>query len=65
VESYLSLGLVEEAQTAGAILGLNYQSSEWYEASFALLTGQGLTADVAGDNWLSSIYRQVLRGEWL
>lgn len=65
VESYLSLGLVEEAQTAGAILGYNYQSTEWYEASFALLTGQGLTADAAGDNWLSSIYRQVLRGEWL
>ncbi|PJI91343.1 Beta-barrel assembly machine subunit BamD [Yoonia maricola] len=65
VESYLSLGLVEEAQTAGAILGYNYQSSEWYESSFALLTGQGLSADAAGDNWLSSIYRQVLLGEWL
>ena len=65
VESYLSLGLVEEAQTAGAILGFNYQSSEWYESSFALLTGQGLSADAVGDNWLSSIYRQVLRGEWL
>ncbi len=65
VESYLSLGLVEEAQTAGAILGYNYQSTEWYESSFALLTGRGLTAEAAGDNWLASIYRQVLRGEWL
>ncbi len=65
VESYLSLGLVEEAQTAGAILGYNYQSSEWYAASFALLTGEGLSADSTGNNWLSSIYRQVLRGEWL
>ncbi len=65
VESYLSLGLVDEAQTAGAILGVNYQSSEWYEASFALLTGQGLGASATGNNWLSSIYRQVVRGEWL
>ena len=65
VESYLSLGLRDEAQTAGAILGYNYQSSEWYEASFALLTGQGLRADPVGNNWLSSIYRQVIRGEWL
>ncbi|MEO1640276.1 MAG: outer membrane protein assembly factor BamD [Pseudomonadota bacterium] len=65
VESYLSLGLVEEAQTAGAILGYNYQSSEWYEASFALLTGAGLSTDATGDNWLASIYRQVVRGEWL
>ncbi|WP_375256281.1 outer membrane protein assembly factor BamD [Yoonia sp.] len=65
VESYLSLGLTDEAQTAGAILGYNYQSSEWYAASFALLTGQGLTADPVGDNWVASIYRQVVRGEWL
>lgn len=65
VECYLAMGLVEEAQTAGAILGYNYQSSEWYESSFALLTGQGLEANAAGDNWLASIYRQVVRGEWL
>jgi outer membrane protein assembly factor BamD len=65
VEAYLSLGLTDEAQTAGAILGHNYQSTPWYQDSFALLTGQGLEARTAGDNWLSSIYRQVLRGEWL
>jgi outer membrane protein assembly factor BamD len=65
VESYLSLGLVEEAQTAGAILGYNYRSTEWYEESFTLLTGQGLEPVSLGDNWLSAIYRQMVRGEWL
>jgi outer membrane protein assembly factor BamD len=65
VEAYLSLGLTDEAQTAGAILGHNYQSTEWYDDSYALLTGQGLEVKTAGDNWLASIYRQVLRGEWL
>lgn len=65
VEAYLSLGLTDEAQTAGAILGYNFQSTEWYQDSFALLTGQGLTLEPSGDNWLSSIYRQVIRGEWL
>ncbi len=65
VESYLSLGLTAEAQTAGAILGHNYQSTEWYQDSYALLTGQGLEMRSEGDNWLSSIYRQVLLGEWL
>lgn len=65
VESYLSLGLVEEAQTAGAILGHNYQSTEWYEDSYALLTGQGLEPRLLGENWLSAIYRQMIRGEWL
>lgn len=65
VEAYLSLGLTDEAQSAGAILGLNYQSTEWYEDSFALLTGQGLQPSVFGDNWLAQIYRQTVRGEWL
>jgi len=65
VESYLSLGLTDEAQTAGAILGHNYQSTQWYQDSYALLTGQGLSMSSAGTNWLSSIYRQVIRGEWL
>ena len=34
VEAYLSLGLVNEAQTAGAILGYNYKSTDWYEPDF-------------------------------
>ena len=37
VEAYLSLGLTAEAQTAGAILGFNYQSSDWYEDSLSLI----------------------------
>jgi outer membrane protein assembly factor BamD len=65
IESYLSLGLLEEAQTAGAILGFNYQSSEWYDDGFKLLTRQGLEAKAFGDNWLSQIYRQMIKGEWL
>lgn len=65
VECYLSLGLVDEAQTAGAILGYNYQASDWYAASYALLTDAGHGAEAAGNNWLASIYRQVVRGEWL
>ncbi len=65
VEAYLSLGLTDEAQTAGAILGHNYQGTDWYADSFALLTGQGLELRETGDNWLAAIYRQVVRGEWL
>ncbi len=65
VEAYLSLGLVEEAQSAGAILGYNYQSTEWYERSYALLTSRGLDLKSFGDNWLSTIYRQSIKGEWI
>ena len=64
-DSYLSLGLVNEAQTAGAILGYNYQSSEWYEDTYRLLTARGLELKDRGNNWLSQIYRQSIKGQWL
>ncbi|WP_170381729.1 outer membrane protein assembly factor BamD [Ruegeria atlantica] len=65
IEAYLSLGLVDEAQSAGAILGYNYQSSEWYDAGYKLLTSRGLKLKSRGNNWLSTIYRQTIKGEWL
>ena len=65
VESYLSLGLTDEAQTAGAILGFNYQGTDWYDDSFKLLTGRGLELEAAGDSWLRQVYRQVVQGRWL
>ena len=65
VEAYLSLGLTDEAQTAGAILGYNFRSTEWYEDAYALLTKQGLEAKSRGDNWLVRIYRQTVKGDWI
>jgi outer membrane protein assembly factor BamD len=65
VEAYLSLGLTEEAQTAGAILGYNYQGTEWYEDSYSLLTRQGLEPRAFDGNWLGAVYRQMIKGEWL
>ncbi|WP_435141982.1 outer membrane protein assembly factor BamD [Pseudopelagicola sp. nBUS_19] len=65
VEAYLSLGLTNEAQTAGAILGFNFQSTDWYEDSYKLLASQGLKLKVQGNSWLSDVYRQTLKGKWL
>ncbi|MEL6451001.1 MAG: outer membrane protein assembly factor BamD [Pseudomonadota bacterium] len=65
VEAYLSLGLTDEAQTAGAILGYNYQATEWYADSFKLLTGQGLEPRVRGTGWLAQIYSQMIKGRWI
>lgn len=65
VEAYLSLGLTDEAQTAGAILGFNYQSTDWYDDSYKLLTGRGLELEAAGDGWLRQVYRQMIQGRWL
>lgn len=64
-EAYLSLGLTDEAQTAGAVLGHNFQSTEFYEDAFKLLKGQGLDAAPKGTGWLVDIYRQVIKGKWL
>jgi len=65
VEAYLSLGLDAEAQTAAAILGYNFQASVWYQDSFALLTGRGLRPEATATGWLATVWRQVVRGEWL
>jgi len=37
VEIYYNLGLIEEAKKTAKILGYNYNSSKWYENSYALL----------------------------
>ena len=50
VESYLALGIPEEAYKAAAVLGANYPGSEWYGRSYALINkkapgvAQGLPA---------------------
>ncbi len=42
VESYLALGLPEEARKAAAVLGHNYPDSRWYRRAYALVTGSEL-----------------------
>ncbi|MFS4437337.1 outer membrane protein assembly factor BamD [Paracoccaceae bacterium GXU_MW_L88] len=65
VESYLSLGLDGEAQTAAAILGHNFPGSIWYQDSYALLTGRGLRPEAKSQGWLDDVWRQVVQGKWL
>ncbi|MEM0934925.1 MAG: outer membrane protein assembly factor BamD [Pseudomonadota bacterium] len=65
VEAYLSLGLENEAQTAGAILAFNFADTEWYAASFRLLVERGLQAEAEGESWLRRIYRQTIEGRWI
>ena len=65
VEAYLSMGLVEEAQSAGAILGYNYQATAWYQRTYGLLKNENLSPAEKGTGWLRKIHRQVLKGRWL
>lgn len=41
-ESYVIIGVPEEAKRAAAILGHNYPASEWYERAYNLLKGEDL-----------------------
>lgn len=65
VEAYLSLGLTDEAQTAGAILGYNFQSSPFYEDAYRQLQRQGLEPEPQGEGWLRGIWNNTIRGAWL
>lgn len=65
VESYLALGFEDDARTAAAILGYNFQANPFYADSFTLLSGAGLSPEARGDGWLRQIYRQSVLGEWL
>lgn len=48
VESYLRLGVREEATKYAAVLGYNFPGSEWYRYSYELLEGRGIP-EVASD----------------
>ena len=65
IECYLSLGLRGEAQSAAAILQESYSTTQWHKDSLILLSGEGLLPDAGGQNWLSTIYRQTIKGQWL
>ncbi len=42
VESYLTIGLMDEARKNGAVLGYNYPGDIWYSDAYRLLTDKGL-----------------------
>jgi outer membrane protein assembly factor BamD len=56
-EANLALGLAGEAQTAAAVLGHNYPSSQWYKDAVDLLNKQGLAPQVNSGSSLASLKR--------
>lgn len=45
VESYVSIGVIQEAKLVGSVLGYNYPNSEWYKDSYELLESYGVNLD--------------------
>lgn len=60
VETYYSMGLVSEAQTAAAVLGHNFPDSQWYADSYALLQSGGLQPRENKGSWISRAMKGIV-----
>jgi outer membrane protein assembly factor BamD len=60
VESYLALGVTDEAQSTAAVLGHNYPGSIWYADSYVLLTGIDLRPEELQDSWISRVWNSII-----
>lgn len=58
-ESYMALGIVEEAQTAAAVLGHNFPDSEWYRHAYSLVKGGGGEPSENRGSWISKAFKKV------
>jgi outer membrane protein assembly factor BamD len=52
-ETYYAMGIVQEAQTAAAVLGRNYPDSQWYDDSYKLLQKGGVEPRENKGSWIS------------
>ncbi|HZH50619.1 MAG TPA: outer membrane protein assembly factor BamD [Microvirga sp.] len=58
-EAYMAMGIVNEAQTAAAVLGHNFPDSPWYKDAYNLLTKGGLEPREDTESWISKAFRGV------
>jgi outer membrane protein assembly factor BamD len=59
-ESYYSLGLDSEAQTAAAVLGANYPGTVWYQDSYNILKGRNLAPQADQQSWIYKAFHKML-----
>jgi outer membrane protein assembly factor BamD len=58
-ETYMSLGIVGEAQTAAAVLGHNFPDSPWYKDAYSLVKGGGVEPSENSGSWISKAFKKV------
>ncbi len=61
-ESYFALGLVNEAQSAAAVLGHNFPESTWYKDSYKLLQTGGLEPREHKGSWITRVGKKLVTG---
>lgn len=62
VEANMALGVIPEAQAAGAVLGHNFPNSEWYKRAYALLKSGGVSPQLNGDSWFTKVLKTLSPG---
>jgi len=55
-ETYMALGIVDEAQTSAAVLGHNFPDSRWYKDAYALMQSKGLAPSESKGSWISRAF---------
>jgi len=58
-EAYLSLGIIDEAQTAAAVLGHNFPDSPWYKDAYRLIKSAGVEPNENKDSWISRSFKKL------
>jgi outer membrane protein assembly factor BamD len=58
-ESYMALGIVQEAQTAAAVLGHNFPDSHWYKDAYKLVQSGGLEPNEDKGSWISRAFKKL------
>jgi outer membrane protein assembly factor BamD len=61
VESYLTLGLKDEAMKVAAVLGYNYPGSSWYQDSYKLMDPEQRKKLEDGGNWVNRTVDSLLK----
>jgi outer membrane protein assembly factor BamD len=61
-EVYMTLGIVDEAQTAAAVLGHNFPDSPWYNDAYRLVKAGGVEPHETQGSWVSKAFRKSGRG---
>jgi outer membrane protein assembly factor BamD len=56
-EAYMALGIINEAQTAAAVLGHNFPDSRWYSHAYSLLGRQGLQPQEHEGSWITKTWK--------
>lgn len=59
-EAYMALGIVNEAQTAAAVLGHNFPESPWYKDAYALLKTGGHVPREDSGSWISRTWKRAV-----